>query len=184
MGVLLDRRIYQLLSLWSAMLLVGLGLRTGRAWRDARAVHRSVGQRLNAARRRALLVLALAGLLTLILYLGYNLTFVQHQGRYLFVAIAPLSLAVAVAVRELLEPRTARVIAAGLLLAALVLLMHGIVRSVVPTLGLAIAVAGAGIFAAAGWLTGRWSRLAPMGLYAAFLALDLVCLYRFILPAL
>jgi hypothetical protein len=35
-------------------------------------------------------------LLTTGLHVGYNLTFVQHQGRYLYAALIPIGLAVAV----------------------------------------------------------------------------------------
>ena len=46
---------------------------------------------------RAVRLLCFSLSLTLVAYLGYNLHFVQHQGRYLFSGIVPLSLAVAVA---------------------------------------------------------------------------------------
>jgi hypothetical protein len=40
-------------------------------------------------------LLALSALLTLLTYIYYNTSFVQHQGRYLFTALIPLALAVA-----------------------------------------------------------------------------------------
>ena len=39
-------------------------------------------------------ILLLLPLLALVLYLGYNITFVQHQGRYLFPALIPISIGV------------------------------------------------------------------------------------------
>ena len=45
--------------------------------------------------RDGLLVLFILGFLTFLQYFGYNLTFIQHQGRYLFPALLPLGFAVA-----------------------------------------------------------------------------------------
>ena len=42
------------------------------------------------------------------LNLGYNLTFVQHQGRYLFSALVPIGIAVALAWGMLIRPITRR----------------------------------------------------------------------------
>jgi len=56
-------------------------------------------------------LLGLSGLFTLAGYLWYNLTFVQHQGRYLFTALAPIGLLVAVGLRELLSRRGAAIAA-------------------------------------------------------------------------
>jgi hypothetical protein len=42
--------------------------------------------------RLPVLILWLVFLLTLSIHMGYNLTFVQHQGRYLFPALIPISL--------------------------------------------------------------------------------------------
>ncbi|MBI3177176.1 MAG: hypothetical protein HYZ35_04225, partial [Chloroflexi bacterium] len=47
------------------------------------------------SRRDGLILLLVSALLTLALYLYYNLSFVQHQGRYLFPALIPLGLGAA-----------------------------------------------------------------------------------------
>jgi 4-amino-4-deoxy-L-arabinose transferase-like glycosyltransferase len=183
MGVLLDQRIYQALGVWSALLAVGCVVSAvqARRWHIAAPDEDSHVER--APQRSALRVLAFAGLLIALLYLGYNVTFVQHQGRYLFPALAPLSLAAALGVRELVQPQVARVIAVALLLIVPPLLVYAIVNSDLPTLTLMMIVAGAGLFAGAGWLPDRWRGLPPLCLYAAFVTLDLISLYRFVLPA-
>jgi 4-amino-4-deoxy-L-arabinose transferase-like glycosyltransferase len=82
MGVVMDRRVYAALALFSLAVVAGLAL----AWRR---------RRWNAARRQQAALLAATLLATLAVYLGYNLTFLQAQGRYLFPALIPLASAVA-----------------------------------------------------------------------------------------
>lgn len=88
MAVVMDRRVYLALLVFSAGLIAGaLGaLRGWRAWPDTR--------------RAALLLLAASALVSLTLYLYYNVEFVQHQGRYLFPALVPLSLAAGAGLRQ------------------------------------------------------------------------------------
>ena len=64
------------------------------------------------------LLLACSGLLTLSTYLGYNLTFYQAQGRYLFPALIPLGLAWSFGLRESLRRLNARMIGIVLALVA------------------------------------------------------------------
>jgi hypothetical protein len=75
---------------------------------------------------------------TLLLYLGYNLTFVQHQGRYLFPALIPIGIGVA----------------AG---------WEGLLRSFW------------------GWRP-ELAWLLPLGLGVGLVGLDLLALFRFIVP--
>lgn len=78
--------------------------------------------------------------LSLFVYLAYNLTFVQHQGRYLFPALVPIGFGVAVAWSALLWPFIKR------------------------------------------WP--KFGYLLPAGLALSLLALDLIALFRFIVPSL
>lgn len=54
------------------------------------------------------LVLALTFLLTLGLHVAYNLTFVQHQGRYLFPALIPIAVGFAAGLGWWLQPLVRR----------------------------------------------------------------------------
>jgi hypothetical protein len=56
----------------------------------------------------AIMVLLGTFLLTLAVHIGYNLTFVQHQGRYLFPALLPIGVGVAVGLGVWLRPFISR----------------------------------------------------------------------------
>ncbi|RMG94351.1 MAG: DUF2142 domain-containing protein [Chloroflexi bacterium] len=86
------------------------------------------------------LILGSTFLLTLSLHAGYNLTFVQHQGRYLFPALIPIGLGITIGLGMWIRPLRQR------------------------------------------WSWAIW--LLPLGLGIALFSLDLLALYRFILPAL
>ncbi len=88
MGVFMDQRVYGALLIFSAGLVVGL-LGAMPRWRI-----------LTTAQRDGVLLLSLSALVTLALYLYYNVGFVQHQGRYLFPALVPLGAAAAVGLRQ------------------------------------------------------------------------------------
>lgn len=173
MGVVLDQRIYAGLALVSG--LVGLG------W-----VLQLAGTRptFTRAQRDGLILLAGLVVLTLTSYLWYNLTFVQHQGRYLFPALIPIGLGVTVGLRRVFQPDGAR-LAAALLLA----LLAGLVAFGLFTADLAggpmafVGLLAAGL-GAAGW--GRRSLTGPAlaAFYVALAAFDGVALFGFILPAL
>jgi hypothetical protein len=79
-------------------------------------------------------------LLSLLVYLTYNLTFVQHQGRYLFSALIPISIGFALGWAAIARP-----------------------------------------------LIRRWPSIViflPLGLVMALIMLDLLALFRFIIPSL
>lgn len=123
MGVPMPRWVYQALTLFTVGTAAGLVLRlTG-------------GRPLSRPSRLLLIPLFL---LSSGLYLSYNITFVQHQGRYLFPALIPIGAAVAAGWSTLLRP-----------------------------------------------LQSRWPAtivVLPLGLAAGLIALDLLALFRFIIP--
>ena len=158
MGVPMDSRIYWTLLAFSLLILAGLAY-TARPWifRDADAAAeppdrpagtipqptgRDSGRALTRTRlapqqRDGLTVLLICLALTIALYLYYNIGLVQHQGRYLFPALIPISLGVAIGLSGCAD--------------------------IAPT------------------AIRRWLPLGAIGLLAA---LDLIALYRFIVPAL
>ncbi len=83
MGVFMDKRVYGVLLIFSIGLVVG-GIGAMRRW-----------PALTAAQQQGVGLLTFSGLVTLLLYLYYNLSFVQHQGRYLFPALIPIGLGAA-----------------------------------------------------------------------------------------
>ena len=160
MGVVLDARLYFLFAWLTALGLLGLGLHLGRARR---------GSPLWGM--RGLLLLLNAGL-TAGAYIGYNLSFVQHQGRYLFPALLPIALGFTAGLQAWLEGPAARGLmgACGLGIAGFA--MAGALSGDLPRFPMA--VLGGTAMAAYGIRRFPALRpwLAPAGLLLAF-ALDL-----------
>ena len=127
MGVVLPSRIYQGLVILSALLLAGF------LW----WLFDPLRPRLTSLHRSGLFLLIVSSSGTLFLFLWYNVTFVQHQGRYLFPALIPIGVAAALGLNQL-----ARILPVGVRSGAIVLFFSGLA------------------------------------------ALDLVCLFRFVVPAL
>jgi 4-amino-4-deoxy-L-arabinose transferase-like glycosyltransferase len=125
MAVPLSRRIYRGLGALSALLLLGFVV-----W--------LIRRRRSATRNRAALyLLAFSAVLTVGSFLWYNLTFVQHQGRYLFPALVPLATAAALGLDALTRsfPRWLRLPGLGALFAALAALdLYCLFEVVVPYL--------------------------------------------------
>lgn len=86
MGVVMDQRVYMALLIFSALLVIGFII-------APRNTQCGIRNHQLLITNNALL-LTVSFLLTLALYLYYNLNYVQHQGRYLFPALIPLSVAV------------------------------------------------------------------------------------------
>jgi hypothetical protein len=89
MSVPMPSRIYQILGAACLFLVAGSGLYM---WKERWP------RSLQAYQRESLLLFALTIVFVLIAYLYYNLTFVQHQGRYLFPALLPLGLWAAIGI--------------------------------------------------------------------------------------
>ncbi len=177
MGVPIDMRLYRGLALATGLAGLGLALRLpslAPRWRE-----------IPLSERAGLALCAGSVLLGAASLVWYNLTFVQHQGRYLFPALVPIAVFLALGWRELTRRRW-RLAAAGLLLAAALVLAGGAAlcggavdkRSVAGLLG------GSLLFALAAWLPETWARWLYALPYPLLVLLDLACLYAFILPAL
>jgi hypothetical protein len=82
MGVVMDQRVY------GALLIYTLGLAAGATWAFRRHYRDLIPFERDGAK-----ILAASVFFSTALYLYYNLTFVQHQGRYLFPALIPIALA-------------------------------------------------------------------------------------------
>jgi 4-amino-4-deoxy-L-arabinose transferase-like glycosyltransferase len=99
MGVVLPARIYQALALLSLLVIVGFLW-----WLFTRR-----RPRLAPAQRASLILLFVSSLFTMLEFLVYNLTFVQHQGRYLFPALIPIGTAAALGLSTLSQVLPQRV---------------------------------------------------------------------------
>ena len=122
--------------------------------------------------------------LTLGSYLWYNLQFVQHQGRYLFPALIPLSLLFAFGLTELLRRPVAQLISALLLLTVIGLGVHGIVTADARETLMLMLGCGAAFLGARGLAPQNWEVGFLALPFAGLVALDVICLVYFILPML
>lgn len=98
MGVFMEPRIYMLMLVFTGALLLGL------LWSLVRFI---CGRPEADMDRYQFWVLGFFGVMALAVLAGfiwYNLKFVQHQGRYLFWGLLPISTFVALAWRELMQP--------------------------------------------------------------------------------
>jgi len=130
MGVVMPSWVYQILAVFTTLVFIGWLV-----WLCVPAVRNS--PRLPPSTQ---ILFTTLFILNLLLYFTYNLTYVQHQGRYLFAALIPISTAVAF-----------------------------------------------GIATYTRWITDRWppaQHLIPTGFAIALIGLDLLALFRFIVPAL
>jgi len=186
MGVWLDSRVYYVLGLW-------LGIPAA-AWAVAAAGIKAAAELPEAVPaqgtgRAAGALLAVSALLTLLAYVYYNVTFLQHQGRYLFTALIPIAIFLAAGWERALAPRTATVVAGVLLAGAAALAAWGMWLAPPPAAGipkwplLLTAVAAVGLVVA-GRLAGKWRRWAYAGVYALLPAAALYALFGAIIPQL
>jgi hypothetical protein len=119
--------------------------------------------------------------LTLASFLWYNVfQFVQPQGRYLFPALVPISLAVVLGWREALRREHALSMAAMLLLSAVGLKLIGLL----PNWPLLMLVLVAGAFVVRRFLPGRWDPAIQVCPYLLLIPLNLAALFLFIVPQL
>jgi hypothetical protein len=98
MGVFLDDRIYTALLLFSGVIFLGL------LWATVRFISGPPDTDMDSFQ---IFVLVLFGVMLLAVtasYAWYNVQFVQHQGRYFFWGLLPISAIVALGWREVLQP--------------------------------------------------------------------------------
>jgi 4-amino-4-deoxy-L-arabinose transferase-like glycosyltransferase len=95
MAVPMDRRIYLALGLLSALIAVGY----------LAFVSQSNGWKIRGSAGAGIIVVALWAILTSLVYVYYNLSLVQFQGRYLFPMLIPVGIVAILGLREILSGR-------------------------------------------------------------------------------
>ena len=189
MGILVDQRIYLILALLCAVVGLGLVLFATNPSTRLRASYTnpSTGLRtgftnLSPQKRMALGLLALSALFTLLSYLWYNLTFVQHQGRYLFPALIPIGLAFALGLREVLAGDNAKAVAVLFWAGAFILIGKGLITGDFNKLSILLLGGVAAAFGIKSLLPEKYDGLVFALPYLGLLGLDLICLFKFIVP--
>jgi 4-amino-4-deoxy-L-arabinose transferase-like glycosyltransferase len=189
MAVPMDGRTYLALGLLSALAVAGLILSAADFGDLLPAASSPQVRRIAASSFGEMAgdkVAWLAGLwvifTVLFIYLYYNLSFVQFQGRYLFPALAPIGLFATLGLREILSRRWAW-LGAGLCgIAAVWIGLGGALNGGLDKWGLLIAGGGAVTLAVRRWLPARcddWVLAAP---FAGLAALSVYSLFAFIVP--
>ena len=178
MGILVDQRIYLALALLCAVVALGLVLLAT----NPSTRLRTGSTNLPSQKGIALGLLALSALLTLFSYFWYNLDFIQHQGRYLFPALIPLGLAFALGLREILARENAKIATFLLLAGALILIAKGLITGDFNKLGISLLSGAVGAFGIKVLLPEKYDNLVFALPYLGLLGLDLICLFKFIIP--
>ena len=177
MGVPIDSRLYTGLAIMTALACVGLLLRL-----FSRPPARPRLARWQAA---GIGLLGTSIMLSVIVFLLYNLSFVQYQGRYLFPALIPIGIFAAAGWREITRRQRCWLVAGALIAAAALTVALWLLQlRPLDKWAVALLASGGALFGLAACTPASW----PSWLYALpyplLLILDAVCLYHFILPAL
>ncbi len=174
MGVLVDQRLYLLLALLCAIVGVGFLVYLVRVIRQ-----RDI---LSAYQKAALGLLVLSAFLTLLSYLWYNTKFVQHQGRYLFPALVPLGLFFVLGLREILSRERAKIVAILALAGLLLLAAKGLLTRDFNEWSMVLLGSTALAFGLKTLLPERHDDVVFALPYLGLFALDVICLFGFIVP--
>jgi len=170
MAVPMHPRIYQLLAGVCGLSLAGALVWLWRGgWRNL----------WNESRRETLILLSWV-VITTAGYLWWNLSFVQHQGRYLFPALLPIAMGLILGLDQAAQNR--RPIFAMLAVAAGLLLVLGLVRGDLPGFSIALVLATAGGLIAARWQSQRRPELLLALSGAGMTAFAAYCLWGYIVP--
>ncbi len=182
MGILVDQRIYLTLALLCAVVGLGLALLLATNYTNPSTGLRTGFTNLFPQKRIALCLLAMSAFLTLLSYFWYNLKFVQHQGRYLFPALIPLGLAFALGLRGVLAKDNAKAMARLFLAGTLILTAKGLVTGDFNKLIISLLSGAAIAFGIKALLSEKYNDLVFALPYLGLLGLDLICLFKFIVP--
>lgn len=113
MGAFMDDRIYTALLFFTGVIFLGL------LWATVRFISGGADTDMNVFQLTVLLLFGVILLAVFTGYVGYNLKFMQHQGRYFFWGLLPISTIIALGWREVLQPLQGAI--TGLLAAVLAL---------------------------------------------------------------
>jgi len=206
----MDRRIYLALGLLTALMLVGFllfvwrrrdgtsvgmeGWQAGNRGQGSQSPTSSDPRQPGVSRRRGFqtaifsrssagaLLIGLWLLLTSFVYVYYNLSLVQFQGRYLFPTLIPVGLLGILGLRQILSRRWVWIAVVLCGLAAVIIVLGGILGGNMDKWGVLIAAGGALVLILRRWLPAGldgWILAVPL---AGLAGLSLYSLFAFIVP--
>ena len=98
MGVFMDERIYTALLLFTGVIFLGV------LWATVRFISGGPDTDMDVFQLSVLILFGIILVFVVLAYVGYNLKFMQHQGRYFFWGLLPISTVVALGWREVFQP--------------------------------------------------------------------------------
>jgi hypothetical protein len=98
MSVFMDERIYTALLAFTGVIFLGV------LWATVRFISGGPDTDMDAFQLSVLILFGLMLVVVTVGYVGYNVKFVQHQGRYFFWGLLPISTVVALGWREVMQP--------------------------------------------------------------------------------
>jgi hypothetical protein len=98
MSVFMDERIYTALLVFTGVIFLGV------LWATVRFISGVPDTDMDVFQLSVLILFGLMLVVVTVGYIGYNFKFVQHQGRYFFWGLLPISTVVALGWREVLQP--------------------------------------------------------------------------------
>ena len=149
MGVVLDSRIYRGLAIFTGLIVWGA------VWRLAQALR----QGLEARQRDTLILLGASAGITVAMFFWYNVTFVQHQGRYLFPALPSPAVAAAEGWNSSPTANSPSVTALCMLIAVVIAGVVGLIGGDLPLWSMAMMGTAAIVLAAAALTPEVWRPL-------------------------
>jgi hypothetical protein len=180
MAVPMDRRIYLVLGLLTALMLVGFLLFV---WRGKDETYgRSEGWMVGNRKQASGHLIGLWLLLTSFVYLYYNVSLVQFQGRYLFPILIPIGLLGILGLRKILSRQWVWIAAVLCGLAAVIVVLSGTVGGNLDKWGILIAGGAALALIVRRWLPAGldgWILALPL---AGLAGLSIYSLFAFIVP--
>jgi 4-amino-4-deoxy-L-arabinose transferase-like glycosyltransferase len=180
MAVPMDRRIYLVLGLLTALMLVGFLLF---AWREKDETSGRLGDQKVGNRKQASgLLIGLWLLLTSFVYIYYNVSLVQFQGRYLFPILIPIGLLGILGLRKILSRQWVWIAAVLCGLAAVIVVLSGTLGGNLDKWGILIAGSAALALVVRRWLPAEldsWILAIPL---AGLAGLSIYSLFAFIVP--
>ena len=127
MGVPMSARVYDILFIFMVLAALGFFLYFKDVWLG-RGANRS------PLRAKGLATLGFTLLATVLAYVGYNVTFVQFQGRYLFPALIPIGLFLALGLQDVISLHRWRLMVAILIVGMFSLDVYSLYGFILPQL--------------------------------------------------
>jgi hypothetical protein len=174
MGVVLDNRIYRGLIVLTFSAVFGVIVLIVDTAKEQKPIKI----------RDEVVFLGVSAAITVVMFIGYNISFIQHQGRYIFPALPVWAILMGLGLQYLLNRKVAMTYALSLLALIIILGLWGVIIGDIQFWWLLIL--GVALFGTASilYIPQQFSTIYGVGLLGALACLDVVCLFGFIVPML